>query len=330
MNDQYELTVIISNYNQEKHISETIDSVFSQIVNYSFKVIIVDDNSCEDRSKEIIKKYAKEHNNIIPVFAKENKGYLANVLRAKEITDTKFFCLLDADDYWTDQHFLQRAYDFLNAHNEYSIYEANVEVVSEEGKRIHPFVHAKYNSGTYSKEMFLQNKPIPITQTTGMFFRNCIFSNGIPEIMKNAIGTRSERSFEGDTGRFIMHLKHGLAYYDRSIVGVYRKTFTGIWTSLSEAKKKIITAKYYPDYYQYYGTDIGFFVNKAYRALQRYLAEKQNELSELGSHSEFIDEYEKLMLDDVYCFCKENEKLINRDKTSVKDKIKLIYCVWRS
>ena len=325
MNDQYELTIIISNYNQEKYLHETVDSVLSQEVSFPFKVIITDDYSCLDRSKDIIRDYAEKHKNIEPIFANENGGYLTNILRA--ITKTDYICFLDADDYWTDSNFLQRAYDFLECHGEYSIYEANVNVISEEGNRNHPYISPKRKSGSYSKEMYLQYKNVPITQTTGMFLRNCIFANGIPDIMKNAVGTRSERSFEGDTGRFIMHLKHGLAYYDSSIVGVYRKTNNGIWTSLSEAKKKIITARFYQDYYQYYRTNLDFFVNKAYRALQRYLEEKQNELSELGSHSEFIDEYEKLMFDDVYCFCKENEKEIIRDKTTVKDKIKQIYKV---
>ena len=147
-NNQYALTIIISNYNQEKHLAETIDSVFAQKVDFSFMIIITDDHSTKDRSKEIIYEYANRHDNIEPIFADENGGYLTNILRAKERTKTKYFCLLDADDYWTDSCFLQRAYDYLEAHPEYTIYEANVEVIKEGQKRGHPLVSTKSRPGT--------------------------------------------------------------------------------------------------------------------------------------------------------------------------------------
>ena len=184
MNQQDQLTVIISNYNQERHLAETIDSVLVQQVNFPLRIIITDDYSCEDQSKEIIQEYAKKYSNIEAIFADENGGYLKNILRALEKTRTEYFCLLDADDYWTDQHFLQQAYDFLEIHNEYAIYETNVEVMSADGKNRHPFLSSKIKTGTYSKEMLLNNEPVPITQTTGMILRNCIFANGIPDIMK--------------------------------------------------------------------------------------------------------------------------------------------------
>ena len=330
MNDPYELTIIISNYNQERHIAETIDSALSQKVNFPFKIIITDDYSCNDRSREIIRDYAAGYDNIDPVFGDENKGYLANILRAKAKTKTKYFCLLDADDYWTDKDFLQRAYDFLNAHEEYSIYEANVEVLSEDGKSRSPYLSHRYKPGTYTKKMYLNNERIPVTQTTGMFFRNSIFINGIPQIMEKAVGTRSERSFEGDTGRFIMHLKYGYACYDNRISGVYRKTGNGIWTSLSAAKKQIITARFYPDYYQFYGSDVGFFVNKAFKALQAYLAEKQKELTSLTWPDEFTDEYEKLMFGDVYDFCKRYADQISAEKQSFRSKLRQILRILRA
>ena len=327
MKDPYELTIIISNYNQEEHIAETIDSALSQIVNFPVKIIITDDYSCHDQSRVIIKDYASRYHNIEPIFGEENKGYLANILRAKIRTKTKYFCLLDADDYWKDRDFLQRARDFLEEHDEYSIYEANVEVV---GDHRYPIISPKIKSGTYSKDMFIAGKSIPITQTTGMVFRNCIFKDGIPDIMSSAVGTRSERSFEGDTGRFLMHLKYGFAYYDKKVVGGYRITDYGIWISLSDAMKRIITARLFLDCYRFYGSDVGFFANKSYKYLQAYLSEKLKELAGLSISSyEFIDEYEKLLFNDVYSFCKQYADEIGIQKVSLKEKIKKILKILR-
>lgn len=324
MRDQYELTVIVSHYNQERHLSGTLNSIFNQKVNFPFKVMITDDHSCIGRSEEIIRDYEEKHSNVEVILAEENQGYLSNILRAKTKTKTRYFCLLDVDDYWTDPYFLQRAYDFLETHEEYSVYEANVEVLTEDGVSRYPFVSPKLKTGTYTKEMLLKNKSVPITQTTGMVFRNCIFMNGIPEVMEKAVGTRAERSFEGDTGRFIMHLKEGPAYYDCSTVGVYRLTEDGIWNSLSKAKKMIISARLYFDLYQYYDSNVDFFVNKAFIFLKAYVAEKQRELVGLMKKDEFLDEYERLMLDDVYGFCKRYENEIMVEKHRIKEKVKKI------
>lgn len=321
MKDSYELTIIISNYNQEKHLAETIDSALAQKVKFPYKIIIVDDYSCKDKSRDIIRDYASRYENIEPIFGEENRGYLTNILRAKAKTKTKYFCLLDADDYWTDLDFLQRAYDFLENNKDYVIYESNVEVMTENEEDKWAFISSRRKPGTYSKEMFLNNESIPITQTTGMFLRNCIFVDGIPEIMANAVGTRSERSFEGDTGRFIMHLKYGLAYYDKKIVGVYRITPNGIWTSLSSSKKYIINARFYQDYFQFYGSNVRFFVNRAYNSLQTYLKVKQKELTCTELPDKFIEEFEKEMFDDVYSFCKKYEDKIIRKNPGLKYKI---------
>ena len=329
MKDPYELTIIISCYNQEKHLSETIDSVFAQRITVPFRVIIADDHSCKDRSREIIRDYAEKYSNIEAILAEENKGYLSNILRAIERMKTKYFCLLDADDYWTNPDFLQRAYDFLETHEEYTIYESNVDVLEEDGKSTHPFLSPRNKMGTYSKEMLLNGQSVPVTQTTGMFFRNCIFINGIPDEMEKAVGTRSERSFEGDTGRFMMHLKEGLAYYDSKIAGVYRLTEGGIWNSLSPARKKIISARMQLDYHQYYGVKSAFFVNRAFRLLQAYLEEKQKELLRPDDKNIFIDEYERLMCDDVYIFCKQYENEISVEKYGIKEKIRKILRIIR-
>lgn len=312
--EQYELTIIMSNFNQETYLRQAVESVLAQIVSFPFRLVITDDCSCEDGSRELIRAYTQSHANIEALLSDHRGGYLQNVLRAKEGAKTKYLCLLDADDYYTDTHFLQHAYDFLQAHDEYAIYEANVSVVSENGEPIRPFISPKVKSGTYSKEMFLSGKGVPITQTTGMFLRNSIFSQGVPQVMRDAVGTHSERSFEGDTGRFIMHLKEGPAYYDNSVVGTYRLTRNGIWNSLAKAEQRLITARTSLDYYAYYGSCDAYFVNRAYANLRQYLQDKQNELGSLCRDREFMDEDERLMLEETYLFCKQHEEEISRKR----------------
>ena len=261
---EYDLTIIMSNYNQADLMKKALNSIFDQVVNFNYKVIITDDCSNKDNSIAVISEYVSKHDNVEPIYSKENGGYLVNVLRAKRRTKTKYFCLLDADDFWTDKHFLQKAFDFLEKNPDYAIYESNVYVLPFDAdesnySKSRTFVSSKFKTGTYTKEMFVNNVPIPITQTTGMFFRNTIFCDGIPKIMEEAIGTQAERSFEGDWDRFVMHLKTGKAFYSADVVGVYRLTKGGIWSRLSPSEKSLLVARAYMDYCRFYQSDYGFF-----------------------------------------------------------------------
>ena len=128
----YKLTVIMSNYNQASLIGGAIDSVLAQKTNFPFQLIITDDNSVKDDSVNVLKQYEKKYPDIIKVlYNKENGRYLKNVLRAKAITKTTYFTLLDADDYWTDENYLQNAVDYLDTHPDTAIYARNVECLDE-------------------------------------------------------------------------------------------------------------------------------------------------------------------------------------------------------
>ena len=116
MRGDCKVTVIMSNYNQEKYVSCAIESVLNQKADFAFQLLITDDFSTKDKSVEIIKQYeAKFPEKIKVLYNQENGGYLKNVLRAKAITKTPYFCLLDADDCWTDMDYLQSAVNFLDS-----------------------------------------------------------------------------------------------------------------------------------------------------------------------------------------------------------------------
>ncbi len=302
--DEIMLTVIMSNYNQEKYIRKAIDSVLSQKVNFKYKLIITDDLSQKDNSVQIIKEYAEKYPDIIhPLYNKENGGYLVNILRAKEITKTPYFCLLDADDYYTDQEFLQRAYDFLQNNSEYVIYYENVNYLYEDGSE-KPFISPKIKSSSFDINDYL-NETLPIIQTTGQFFRNVIFSKGIPSIMKEAIGTESERSFEGDYDRFVIHLKYGKAYYNNSICGVYRILPSGIWSKLSDSKKIILQMQTFYDYNRYFDNEyLSFFIARMYEQLIKLLKNLKC-LNQLD-----FTEKEYLQFNKLYQFIIENKSCI--------------------
>jgi glycosyltransferase involved in cell wall biosynthesis len=89
------ISVILTVYNQEKHISECLDSILTQTYQ-NFELVIVDDGS-KDRSPEIIQRYAeKDHR--IKVIYQSNAGRAAATDTAVNNANGKFLAIIDPDD----------------------------------------------------------------------------------------------------------------------------------------------------------------------------------------------------------------------------------------
>lgn len=89
------VSVLMTSFNREKFIKESIESVLSQTYT-DFELIIVDDNSI-DRTQEIILSY-KEHRNIRFYFNSHNLGEYQNRNKAASYAKGKYLKYLDSDD----------------------------------------------------------------------------------------------------------------------------------------------------------------------------------------------------------------------------------------
>ncbi len=94
------VSVIIPNYNGERFIGRTMDSVLKQTYQH-FEIIVVDDCST-DRSPDIIESYSREDPRIHLIRMPENSGVAK--ARNNGIIQAKgdYIALLDNDDLWTD------------------------------------------------------------------------------------------------------------------------------------------------------------------------------------------------------------------------------------
>ena len=93
------VSVILPNYNSEKFIRETLDSVLAQTYQ-NWELFAVDDCST-DGSVAIIREYAEKDGRIKLVLREKNSG-VANVRNAGvQMANGKYIALLDSDDLWT-------------------------------------------------------------------------------------------------------------------------------------------------------------------------------------------------------------------------------------
>ncbi len=114
------VTVVCMTYNHEKYIAKALDGFVNQKTTFKYEIIVHDDAST-DRTAEIVSEYEKKYDNIIFIRQKEN-AYSRKIKiffqYIKPIVHGEFIAYCEGDDYWIDDHKLQKQYDLMMAHPE--------------------------------------------------------------------------------------------------------------------------------------------------------------------------------------------------------------------
>ena len=92
------LSIIIPFYNVEQYIAQCLDSVYDQdIPENEYEVICVNDAS-PDASVDIVKRYQKEHSNLILIEHDRNKKLGAARNTGRKVAIGKYIWNVDSDD----------------------------------------------------------------------------------------------------------------------------------------------------------------------------------------------------------------------------------------
>ncbi len=112
------LSIIITNFNNERYISKCINSILNQKKYFSKIDLIIIDDCSNDDSLKIIKKYLK-FKNIKLIKNKKNLGLIKSCNKAIELSKTNFFIRVDSDDYVSKDFikyflkYINKNYDFI-------------------------------------------------------------------------------------------------------------------------------------------------------------------------------------------------------------------------
>ena len=155
--------IILPNYNSANFLKETIQSIMNQ--SYKFWRLIIVDDCSNNKTKNILKKYAK--NKKIKIFwLKKNKG--AGFCRNFAIKKSKspYIAFIDSDDIWKNDK-LETQIRFMETNN-YSFTYTNYETFGKKIKYISP-------PKEYNFEKFIHNTSIC---TSTMILRKEIAKTG--------------------------------------------------------------------------------------------------------------------------------------------------------
>ena len=115
------ISVAVITYNQEKTIAQALDSILCQNGDLELEVVIGEDAST-DGTLTICQDYAARYPKTVKLLSSEpNVGIMGNFARTVKACTGDYLAILAGDDYWCDDHKLQKQLDFMRLHPEYGV-----------------------------------------------------------------------------------------------------------------------------------------------------------------------------------------------------------------
>ncbi|RJR54996.1 MAG: glycosyltransferase [Desulfobacteraceae bacterium] len=228
------LTVCMTTYNQEKFIAQAIESVLGQQPDFDFELLIGDDAS-RDRTPEIITDYATRFpRRIRPLLHSKNLGFHRNLANLLTQCHADYIALLEGDDYWTDPHKLDKQFDLLRRHPEFSACFCRARVLYEGDPTRLSFIPADSpNKSSFTTEELLRKNYIP---TGTLVFRNY---GGAIDLRPFFHLSMIDRPLE-----VLVSLRGPIGYIN-DVTAVYRRHDDGVWGNRDEVWKLKEEAKFF-------------------------------------------------------------------------------------
>lgn len=145
------ITVLMSAYNAEKYINESIESILNQTFN-DFEFIIINDGST-DNTEKIIKSY---NDNRIKYISQENIGISKSLNKGLKIATGKYIAKLDSDDVSYPER-LEEQFKFMENNPTYVVCGSYADVIDESGNYIYVYNNIPSDDKEIKKTMNYKN-----------------------------------------------------------------------------------------------------------------------------------------------------------------------------
>lgn len=260
------LAVFMAAYNHEKYVAQAIESILMQQTNFRFVLFLGEDCS-KDNTRAICLEYERKYPDILKVICtKENniRQNADNLWRACHESGAKYLAMLEADDYWTDPHKLQKQVDFLEANSDFSFCFTAIDVVDETGgQQVNKKHTRKFDNDVLTIEDFILAY-VSLAHWATIVMRN-IMPYPMPEFYY--------RAFSGDVFTTIVLADKGKVKYFPEVSAIYRN-HAGGWTktknTITKSNDKLM--ELYRNLDEYFG----FKYHKLFS--QRFLANAKVQL----------------------------------------------------
>ncbi|MFD0703236.1 glycosyl transferase family 2 [Slackia equolifaciens] len=175
------VSIFCTAYNQAPYIEKTLQGFVSQNTTFPFEVIVHDDAS-SDGTQDIIGRYSLKYPEIIkPVLQEENqysKGIsLLNSILLPRATG-KYIAMCEGDDFWVDDNKLQRQFDFLEQHRDYSLVLHNAYIYDYRYDIVYLSEPMESDCDKTLGDIAIEGGGL-LNPTASMFFRRQLFDHAL-------------------------------------------------------------------------------------------------------------------------------------------------------
>jgi len=158
------ISVIMSVYDGEKYLDESIQSILNQTFK-DFEFIIINDCST-DNSLYIIKQYAKNDKRIVLIQNEENIGLTKSLNKGLKIAKGKYIARMDADDVALSERF-NKQYNYLEKNKNVFLLGTSAMMIDEDGNR-----SIKITAITQEKKIYSRLRKKNTIIHSSIMFRN--------------------------------------------------------------------------------------------------------------------------------------------------------------
>lgn len=123
------VSVVVTTYNQERTIAQTLDSILAQQCDFDMELVLGEDCST-DSTRAICERYAAQYPGIVRLMpAAPNKGLLHNYADCVAACRGKYLAVCAGDDYWNGTDSLARKVAFLEANPDYGVVHTDHDIL---------------------------------------------------------------------------------------------------------------------------------------------------------------------------------------------------------
>jgi len=215
------VSIFMMTYNHQEYISQALDSIIMQKVNFNYEIVIGDDCSL-DNTRSILYGYKEKYPEKIKLlFHDKNIGATKNQLEVFKNCNGKYIAMCEGDDYWTDPKKLQVQIDEMKKHPEVDMsFHPAYELIDEKKGNILA-QHSNETKIFSTSEVILGGGGF--CPTASIVFRK--------EVVLNLPDWYYTDAPVGDYFLQIFGAKNGGALYLNQIMSIYRRNHAGSWSA---------------------------------------------------------------------------------------------------
>lgn len=236
--------VIVTSYNHQNYIKESLESILIQKTNFHFKVFLADDCST-DKTRQIQKDFIKKYPKIFfSMYTPKNIGLVKNMENAFKKTDSDYIFMLEGDDFWTSPNKMQQQVDFLENNKFCPMIANRIWIKDEINNTNYSNGNINNNDVVKSNNIYFLTTPFIINNQIAVNFSSFAFRKSSLENLGNKI--YKERLWDWFFS-LLMSTQGPVAYMNEPM-SVYRIVSTGQWSRKSDKERIMDMINIIPSY----------------------------------------------------------------------------------